>query len=590
MSYYEKLRNCVTIQNLASILATNKSSVTDISTTLFSQASSLSYVLYIIPNDEKYTIFNISKKSGGERQIKAPCKRLKFIQKKLAHILSECEKEIEKGKIHTKPNKKLKSLSHGFKKHHSIATNASCHKNKRYVLNLDLENYFQSFNFGRVRGFFIKNKNFLLPDKIATIMAQIACHDNELPQGSPCSPIITNLITHKLDVRLARLAKKYKLFYSRYADDITLSTNQKIFPNEIATRLNEQSCEWKVSAELENLIVKSGFSIKHSKTRMQYKESRQSVTGLIVNRGVNVRSEYYRYARSMCYSLFRKGEFFLPETKHKGSINQLEGILSHIHNIKNFSDLREDKEKKAFPKSSTTLYEDFLRYKCFFSLDIPLVVCEGKTDSIYLKCAIERLSASNNNLIEIVNDKPSWKLKLYNYINKTNGKLNKSSGLLQLYGGSDGLRILISDYKKHYEKLKCTVPKHPVILLVDNDDGAKSIYSILNKLYGKTIDGMEKFYFVTNNLYVIPTPKESANQKSKIENFFDKDIFDTLINGKKFNPENDQSGSKGEYGKQVFATKVVKAKKAEINFDKFQPILTNIAAAIEDYKSRINTK
>ena len=475
MSYYKKLRDCVTIHDLASILANKNSSIKDISTTLFSPASSLSYILYKIPNDEKYTVFEISKKSGGKRQIKSPCKKLKFIQKKLASILTEYEEEIEKNKSHINPNKKLKSLSHGFKKHHSIATNASCHKNKRYVFNLDLENYFQSFNFGRVRGFFIKNKDFLLPNKIATIIAQIACHENELPQGSPCSPIITNLITHKLDVRLARLAKKYKLFYSRYADDITLSTNQKVFPKEIATKIDNESCNWEVSEELENLIIKSGFSIKQSKTRMQYKESRQSVTGLTVNRGVNVRSEYYRYARSMCHSLFTKGEFFLPETKENGSINQLEGILSHIHDIKDFSDLREGKEKRISPKSSTTLYEDFLRYKSFFAHQLPLIICEGKTDSIYLKCAIERLSANNNNLIETINGKLSWKIKFHNYINKTKGKLNKSSGLLQLYGGSDGLKILILDYKKHYEKLKCAAPKHPVILLVDNDDGARGI-------------------------------------------------------------------------------------------------------------------
>jgi RNA-directed DNA polymerase len=607
MSYYNKLKNCVTIHDLASILAPQNSSVNNITATLFSQAASLSYVLYKIPNDEKYTIFRISKKSGGEREIKAPCKKLKFIQKKLACVLAECAEEIEEGRSNPKANKNLKSLSHGFKKHHSIATNASCHKNKRYVFNLDLENYFQSFNFGRVRGFFIKNKDFLLPEKIATIIAQIACHDNELPQGSPCSPIITNLITHKLDVRLARLAKKHKLFYSRYADDITFSTNQKFFPKELAAMLDEETCKWKVSVELEDIIIKSGFSIKHSKTRMQYKESRQSVTGLIVNRGVNVRSEYYRYARSMGHSLFRRGEFFLPETKKKGSINQLEGILSHIHNIKDFSDLRDEKEKKSSPKSSTTLYEDFLRYKCFFASELPLIICEGKTDSIYMQCAIELLSNNNKNLIEIANGKLLWKIKFHNYINKTKGELNKSSNLLQLYGGSGGLKILIRDYRKHYEKIKCSIPKHPVILLVDNDDGANELYAVLKEIISPSIkkengkkksqkeqnqqpiNGMEKFYFVVNNLYIVPTPKASGS-KSKIEDFFDKSITDTKINGKIFNPENTQSGNNGEYGKYIFATKVVKPNKAKINFEKFQPILSNITSVIEDYKSRITAQ
>jgi RNA-directed DNA polymerase len=78
-----------------------------------------------------------------------------------------------------------------------------------------------SFNFGRVRGFFISNNDFKLSPKVSTLIAQIACHQNELPQGSPCSPVITNLITHILDVRLTQQAKKYGCKYSRYVDDIT---------------------------------------------------------------------------------------------------------------------------------------------------------------------------------------------------------------------------------------------------------------------------------------------------------------------------------------------------------------------------------
>ena len=100
------------------------------------------------------------------------------------------------------------------------------HVGSKYVLNIDLQDFFDSFNFGRVRGFFIKNRNFQLNPDVATVIAQIACYDNKLPQGSPCSPVITNLISHSLDIRLASLAKKYKCTYTRYADDITFSTRE----------------------------------------------------------------------------------------------------------------------------------------------------------------------------------------------------------------------------------------------------------------------------------------------------------------------------------------------------------------------------
>ena len=85
-----------------------------------------------------------------------------------------------------------------------------------------------------MRGFFIHNNAFKLNDKVATIIAQIACFENMLPQGSPCSPIIADMIAHLLDVRLAQLAKVHQLTYSRYADDLTFSTSRRDFPASVA--------------------------------------------------------------------------------------------------------------------------------------------------------------------------------------------------------------------------------------------------------------------------------------------------------------------------------------------------------------------
>ncbi|MGQ7122368.1 reverse transcriptase domain-containing protein, partial [Escherichia sp. HC-CC4] len=125
---------------------------------------------------------------------------------------------------------KQPSLSHGFERKRSIITNAMMHLGKKYVFNIDLDNFFGSFNFGRVRGFFIKNRNFALDPEIATVIAKIACYNNELPQGSPCSPVITNLITHSLDIKLAAIASRNSSTFTRYADDITFSTRKGEFP------------------------------------------------------------------------------------------------------------------------------------------------------------------------------------------------------------------------------------------------------------------------------------------------------------------------------------------------------------------------
>ena len=196
------------------------------------QPKTLSYNIYIIDRNNtttrKYSEFSIPKKNGGTRVILAPNHNLKFIQSQLSEILYTCidEINIEKGVEG--------SLSFGYRKGSSIFDNAKIHKKKRFVFNIDLKNYFDAINFGRVRGFFIKNRNFNLDEDVATVIAQIACHNNALPQGSPVSPVISNLIGHILDIRLSKLARDCGCSYSRYCDDITFSTNKKVFPKELA--------------------------------------------------------------------------------------------------------------------------------------------------------------------------------------------------------------------------------------------------------------------------------------------------------------------------------------------------------------------
>ena len=143
------------------------------------------------------------------------------MQKKLSVLLQDCLDEINTAK------NLQNRVSHGFTRKRSIITNATLHRNRRYVLNLDLEDFFPSIHFGRVRGFLIKDRNFALHKDVATVIAQIACRENTLPQGSPCSPVISNLIAHVLDMHLVGLASKVGCTYSRYADDLTFSTNKK---------------------------------------------------------------------------------------------------------------------------------------------------------------------------------------------------------------------------------------------------------------------------------------------------------------------------------------------------------------------------
>src|SRR5829696_3333279 len=149
----------------------------DLAILLGIKPAELSYLLYIMPDTVKYSPFCISKKSGGTRQIFSPTPRLKFVQRQLLELLYECENDYASGTP-------TANLSFGFRRESGIYDNAYRHRCRSFVLNLDIKNFFDQFNFGRVRGFFLKDKRFGLHPNVATTIAQIACFDDKLPQGS----------------------------------------------------------------------------------------------------------------------------------------------------------------------------------------------------------------------------------------------------------------------------------------------------------------------------------------------------------------------------------------------------------------------
>jgi len=364
-----------------SALTTLKQATTlhDVAGLLGYSPSGLSFILYQIPKGAKYTTFAIPKKGGGTRQIDAPVPHLKVLQRRLADVLYDCLQSIEE----TAPRKN--TLSHAFRRSHSIITNARRHKASRYVLNLDLANFFPTLNFGRIRGFLIKNKHFALKPNVATIIAQIACNDGVLPQGSQCSPVVSELVTHFLDVRLARMASAYRCTYTRYADDITFSTSQTTFPSGLAI---ETDGSWSLGGELKDRITDAGFEINEHKTRMQIRGSRQSVTGLTVNKKVNVAATYYKYARAMTHSFLQKGQYTIGGVPFT-SLEVLEGIVNHIYDVrerqidvaihqeKNASKLKKllvarTKSKNENPSATRVLLHRLVFFKHFLAGAFPL--------------------------------------------------------------------------------------------------------------------------------------------------------------------------------------------------------------------------
>lgn len=542
--------------------------------------SALSYILYIKDQDKKYYKFDIPKRSGGTRTILSPNPDLKCLQKRLSILLQDCIDEINK-------NKNIKgSISHGFKRGYSVITNAEPHRKRRYVFNIDLEDFFGCINFGRVRGFFIKNNNFNLNEKVATVLAQIICHDNALPQGSPCSPVVSNLIAHILDIQLASLAHKYNCSYSRYADDITFSSNKPFFPDQIAKH-NENTL-WSHGESLERAITKHGFTINSKKTRMQYRDSRQSVTGLTVNRKTNSRLEYRRTAKAMVHSLFTTGKFYIKThsktesgtasfSEKEGNLNQLNGILGFIDLIDISNKNKNNKIELRELSSRENIYRNFLLYKNFYKTEKLKIICEGKTDNIYIREAIKSLSDNYPDLID--NKDKKIKVGFFNYT-----KINNR--LCFLSGGTSDLQKFIFDYPKACENFTTKIGEHPVVIIIDNDMGCKPIYSsIKQKTKENIVDGNQPFYYLGNNLYLIVIPKIN-NKDTMIEDYFAKEVLETKLREKTFSKSNNFN-PKTQYGKHVFANEIIKKHGRKIDFSMFSLILEKIILVKRDYEIRL---
>ena len=580
MSQLKKLKAATTLSDLAHLLEI--------------KPGMLSFLLYKKPKTSLYTKFSIPKSYGGTREIWAPDKELKLVQHRLANLLQNCVEEINAIHGHIEDGKHH-GVAHGFKRKHTIMTNARAHVTRRYVFNVDLEDFFGTINFGRVRGYFLKDKNFALQEKVATVVAQIACHDNKLPQGSPCSPVISNLIGHLLDIMLVRLAIATGCTYSRYADDLTFSTNKRVFPSRVAKQDNEDKDVWIPGQGLKRLVAKAGFSFNEKKTRMQYRDSRQEVTGLVVNRKVNVPATYRYTVRAMVDHAMKTGgfEFIYKKVNEAGEITttnspgtnkQLLGMLSYIDQVDLFNKMLCEKNGIDPPDTSGRIkvFRQFLYFDAFHDISAPVIVCEGPTDNIYIRHAIKSLAASYPMLASNTSP-PKLSVRLFKYGER------RTSEVTQLTGGVGGLCNLLKNYHADFTtKITAPPPRHPTIILIDNDSGANAIYGAISGITKKPRpSGKEQFIHVIGNMYVVPTPFGIGGASTAIEDFFDAKTLATTLGEKTFSRAS-KIDEKREYGKSAFAHEVIERNAGSIDFSKFSEIFDRIAVVIDNY-SRLHS-
>jgi RNA-directed DNA polymerase len=305
----------------------------------------LIYHLYKASDDEKYKEFAIPKKTGRSRRILSPSSALKIIQRKLSQVLYSVYEP--------------KAPVQGFVPNRSILTNAGKHLQKRYVLNIDLQDFFDSIHFGRVRGIFIAPP-YHLPEKVATVLAQICCFSNRLPQGAPTSPIVSNMVCARLDTQLRHLAKESKCTFTRYADDITFSTTLPVFPTAIAVSDNDSEFTLKkvfLGDRIVSVIEDNGFRINWSKVRLQHRTQHQEVTGITVNDFPNVKRKFVRQISSMLHVWDKFG---------------LEAAQQRYMEMRS--------KELGIPKEQVPPFQEVLRGKINF-----LGMVRGKNSEIFLK-------------------------------------------------------------------------------------------------------------------------------------------------------------------------------------------------------------
>jgi RNA-directed DNA polymerase len=575
------------MSRLASLKAAT--SLSDVAKLLAFKPKAVSYILYLHPEASKYKTFQIPKRNGGQRTIKAPVNALKLLQRRLSDLLQDCVDEINIAR------QRKDRTAHGFKRKRSIITNARQHRHRRWVFNLDLEDFFPSINFGRVRGFLLKNRDFELHEEVATVITQIACHENSLPQGSPCSPVISNLVAHLLDMRLVKLVSETGCTYSRYADDLTFSTNKKEFPAGIAAPSGTQGSAshlWLPGKALQKVIERTGFRINAKKTHQMYRASRQDVTGLVVNKKINVRWEYRHTVRAMVHRLVKTGTFQILGVTHRngqailekrpGTLNELHGMLGFIDSIDVYNKTYTSDALPDERSSNEKVYREFLIYSTFYAAKAPVVICEGETDNVYLTHAIRSLAVEFPALAEVMPDqKIRLKIKLYKYPRSSTARLLDLKD-----GGSNVLSKFIAAYAKETKSFTGPGLTEPVVILYDNDTGAKSIRNAIKNVSKIMPTEVGPFVHVIKNLYSVPTPLGAAGAPSKIEDFFDATITATVIDGKTFNHGKGFDADR-HFSKKVFAHKVIRPKADTIDFTGFRPLLTNLTAAINKHRASV---
>ena len=266
-----------------------------------------------------YIRFSIPKKSGGQRELAAPHTKLALAQFWILHNI------LNKIPLHP--------AAHGFAAGRSTVSNALPHVKQSVVVNTDLKDFFPTISFYRVRGLF---QQLGYSPAVSTIFAllctesprrevsyagkilYVAAGPRVLPQGACTSPAISNLVSRKMDARLAGMAEKRGWNYTRYADDLSFSTTT-----------DADHVGW-LLARVRHMVQEEGFAVNEAKTRVLRPSTSQRVTGVVVNQRPGISRQTIRCLRSILHHAKTEGLAAQNRDNLPNFDAWLQGMLAYI--------------------------------------------------------------------------------------------------------------------------------------------------------------------------------------------------------------------------------------------------------------------
>lgn len=263
----------------------------------------VNYITSIIRRSNYYyRDYYIKKRDGGRRKISQPNPELKTLQ---YWTVNNVLKKLP-----------ISNAAYAYQKGSSIKKHAQLHQNSRHIFHTDICKFFPSISYEQLQPFLLNNRQIFedLDIDLTSIetIRNICFRENKLCIGTVSSPIISNIIMYQFDVLMLGYCKKNHLKYSRYADDIYLSSNSYIDIEHINF----------LTSSLKNI----GFSINETKTYFSSPKYRRKVTGLVIGNDstITIGSQKRNFIKKLVYEKL---------VHNKGDGDSILGYLAFLKDI-----------------------------------------------------------------------------------------------------------------------------------------------------------------------------------------------------------------------------------------------------------------